>query len=244
MDGWIKLWREVLDKPIWLLSSPEQKSILITLLLMANHEAAEWEWKGEKITCKPGQAVTSLDSIARKAGKGVTVQNVRTALRRFEKLGFLTNESTKAGRLITIENYALYQCDSGMPGKEPNKGLTKGQQSPNKGLTPNKNNKNNKNNKKIYISPALGEFENVLLTGEELEKLKTRFPHDWQQRIESLSRYMESKGRRYKNHYATILAWERRDNGSGNEGQDKPAPGTGSGAGKKDYGDANGIRFG
>lgn len=243
MDGWIKLWREVLGKPIWLLSSPEQKSILITLLLMANHEAAEWEWKGEKITCRPGQIVTSLESIAEKSGKGITKQNVRTAILRFEKLGFLTNESTKTGRLITIENYTLYQCDGGTPNKDSNKGLTKHQQSTNKGLTPNKNNKNNKNNKKIYISPALGEFENVLLTEEELEKLKMNFPYDWQQRIESLSRYMESKGRRYKNHYATMLDWGRRDNDGRNKGQDKPAPGTGSGAGRRDYGDANGIRF-
>ncbi|MCA5964224.1 hypothetical protein LC724_33295 [Blautia sp. RD014234] len=35
--GWIKIHRELLDKPIWQLSTPEQKSILITLLLMANH---------------------------------------------------------------------------------------------------------------------------------------------------------------------------------------------------------------
>lgn len=244
MDGWIKLWRELLDKPIWVLSSPEQKTILITLLLMANHEAAEWEWKGEKITCQPGQAVTSLGSIARKAGKGVTAQNVRTALRRFEKLGFLTNESTNAGRLITIENYALYQRNGDEASKGTDKGLTGSQQGTNKGLTPNKNNKNNKKEKKIYISPALGEFENVLLTGEELEKLKKQFPHGWQQRIENLSRYMASRGRRYKNHYATMLAWERRGGSDEPEGQDKPAPGTGSGAGKKDYSDANGIKFG
>lgn len=244
MDGWIKLWRELLGKPVWLLSSPEQKTILITLLLMANHEAAEWEWKGEKVTCRPGQVVTSLESIAAKAGKGITIQNVRTAIRRLEKLGFLTNESTNAGRLITIENYTLYQYANDAPGKAANKEPTKSQQSTNKGLTPNKNNKNNKKEKKIYISPALGEFENVLLTGEELEKLKKQFPHGWQQRIENLSRYMASKGRRYKNHYATMLAWERRDNGSRDEGQDKPAPGTGSGAGRRDYSDANGIRFG
>lgn len=37
MQGWIKLHRELLDKPIWTESTPEQKTILITLLMMANH---------------------------------------------------------------------------------------------------------------------------------------------------------------------------------------------------------------
>lgn len=55
-----------------------------------------------------------------------------------------------------------------------------------------------------------GEYNNVLLTDEELSKLKTKFP-DWENRIENLSLYIESKGAKYKSHYATILAWDRRD---------------------------------
>ena len=55
-----------------------------------------------------------------------------------------------------------------------------------------------------------GEYSNVLLTDEELDKIKTKFP-DWQDRIERLSGYIASKGTRYKSHYATILNWARRD---------------------------------
>ena len=51
----------------------------------------------------------------------------------------------------------------------------------------------------------------MLLSEEELEKLKERFPYDWQDKIEHLSQYMKSKGKRYKSHYATILDWARRD---------------------------------
>jgi hypothetical protein len=53
--GWIKLYRQLLNKAIWQCSTMEQKVILITLLLMANHEEKEWEWQGEKFKCKPGQ---------------------------------------------------------------------------------------------------------------------------------------------------------------------------------------------
>lgn len=109
MQGWIKIYREILNKPIWLLSTPEQKTILITILLMVCHEENEWEWKGERYICQPGQMITSLDKIAKKAGKGISIQNVRTALSRFKKYSFLTNESTNSNRLITICNWNEYQ---------------------------------------------------------------------------------------------------------------------------------------
>jgi Asp-tRNA(Asn)/Glu-tRNA(Gln) amidotransferase C subunit len=53
-------------------------------------------------------------------------------------------------------------------------------------------------------------YKNVLLSDEELEKLKTEFS-DWEERIERLSEYIESSGKRYKSHLATIRAWARKD---------------------------------
>lgn len=71
------------------------------------------------------------------------------------------------------------------------------------------------------VKHKYGEYNNVLLTDEELSKLKTKFP-DWENRIEKLSLYIESKGAKYKSHYATILAWDRRDTE-----QRQKMPGTG-----------------
>ena len=55
-----------------------------------------------------------------------------------------------------------------------------------------------------------GSAKNVLLTDEEYEKLKERFP-DADDKIEAMSLYFESKGNagKYKSHYATFLNWER-----------------------------------
>jgi len=142
LSGWVKVHRQLLDKPIWVNSTPEQKTILMTILMMANHEENKWEFKGEIYKVKPGQFITSLSKLAEKAGKGISIQNVRTALVRFEKLGFLTNESTKQNRLITIVNWGLYQGD----GNEITDKLTDDQQTANKQLTTNKND----NNKYIY----------------------------------------------------------------------------------------------
>lgn len=142
MEGWIKLHRKLQEKALWQCTTPEQKVILITILLNANHEVNEWEWQGKRFTCEPGQMVTSLASLAEKCGKGITVQNVRTALEKFEKYGFLTNQSTKTGRLITVVNWTFYQDSSCEVTKQP----TKHQQSSNKEVTTNKNDKNDKNN--------------------------------------------------------------------------------------------------
>ena len=55
-----------------------------------------------------------------------------------------------------------------------------------------------------------GEYKNVILSDEDLEKLKSEFP-DWEQRIERLSEYIASSGKKYKSHLATIRSWAKKD---------------------------------
>jgi len=64
---------------------------------------------------------------------------------------------------------------------------------------------------KILYKRKYGEFKNVLLTDEEYQKLKDKLGNKIDDFIERLSAYMKSKGTRYKDHYATILNWSRRD---------------------------------
>ncbi len=65
-------------------------------------------------------------------------------------------------------------------------------------------------NKKAY-----GEFENVLLSDDEHEKLSVRMPSAMEHYIAALDAYMQSTGKKYKSHYATVLSWERRDRQKG-----------------------------
>lgn len=71
-------------------------------------------------------------------------------------------------------------------------------------------NKNPGNSKKP-IRHKYGTYKNVLLTDEDMNKLKSEFPDDWQNRIERLSEYIASSGKAYKNHLATIRAWAKKD---------------------------------
>lgn len=151
-QGFFVIHRELFDKPIWLNSTPEQIKVLILIIGLANHTGKQWEWDGKKFTCERGQFITSLPKLVDQCGKGVTTQNVRTALKRFEKLGFLTDKSTAQGRMITICNYSEYQDIKEEDNKQTNRQLTGDQQTPNRHLTPT-NNVNNVNNETNIPKP-------------------------------------------------------------------------------------------
>lgn len=108
MIEWVKLHRKMLDSPIWTNTNPNQKTIIITLLLLANHKENEWVWQGKVCKAKPGQFIISLESIAARAGKDITPRIVQSTIALLEKYKFLSNMSSKTGRLITITNWAFY----------------------------------------------------------------------------------------------------------------------------------------
>lgn len=76
--------------------------------------------------------------------------------------------------------------------------------------------KRNKRDKEAPTRHKYGEYKNVLLSDEDLEKLKAEFP-DWEARIERLSSYIAQSGKSYKNHLATIRNWAKKDKESGND---------------------------
>lgn len=57
-----------------------------------------------------------------------------------------------------------------------------------------------------------GEFGNVRLTDDEIARLTARWtPNQVAAEIEALSAYMASKGKRYRNHCATLIGWLKKD---------------------------------
>jgi hypothetical protein len=165
--GYFKIWRELFTKPIWLNSTPEQKTILVILLAMANFRENKWEWEGKPFECKPGQFIASAKSIENSCGSGVTRQNIRTALQRFSKLDFLTIKSTKTGMLITILNWERYQCEECEPNQQTNQKLTISQPTANHQLTTKEESKEGKKEKKKIYSDLISSFTS------DLELIKT-----------------------------------------------------------------------
>lgn len=81
------------------------------------------------------------------------------------------------------------------------------------------------------IRHKYGEYNNVLLSDTDYIKLAAEFPEDYLARIESLSAYMKSTGKSYKDHLATIRNWARRD---GERQASRPEPERRSSAGNLD----------
>jgi hypothetical protein len=72
---------------------------------------------------------------------------------------------------------------------------------------------NNKIKESVLSKKPYGEFKNVLLTDDNLAKLKEKFNSTYQEKIEELSEALKSKkgySTKFTDHYATILSWARR----------------------------------
>ena len=77
-------------------------------------------------------------------------------------------------------------------------------------LSGNKN-KESKTNKSKRRSKAYGKFQNVFLSDGDMDSLRQTVPQ-YRDYIERLSTYMQSSGKRYADHAATIKSWYDRDN--------------------------------
>ena len=149
-QGWIKLHRRLLRHPLWEFSTAEQKVLLVTLLMLANHAENTWHWNGQTFHCKPGQLITSLNSLADKCGSGVSRRKVQTALRFFENCGFLVKQTSRHNTLITICNWNTYQNIPEPDVTRTNQHLTNGCPDDVTPMLPNKKERR-KNEKNIYL---------------------------------------------------------------------------------------------
>ena len=112
-----------------------------------------------------------------------------------------------------IDDTKLIERSNRQTHNRRNKGATKAHAEKDIGLDKDIDIDKDKNKSISKKSPRHkhGEYQNVLLSDDDLEKLKAEFPSDWDQRIQRLSEYMASSGKSYKNHLATIRNWARRD---------------------------------
>lgn len=155
MEGWIKLYRKLVDWEWY--DEPNTKIVFIDLLLHANHK--ERKWRGE--TIEAGSLVTSIGAIAER--NGLSTKQVRTAISHLEKTGEIAKKRANKNTTLIVLNYKRYQeSDDG-------KGQSKGNQTANEwqadgnqmaingqieGKQRATNKKVNKvNNERIYLPP-------------------------------------------------------------------------------------------
>lgn len=108
MEGWISLYRQIVDNWIWKSNEPfDKRSAWISLLLKANHKDTKIMIDGKLVEVKKGSFITSEVKLSEEWRWGR--KKVRTFLKSLEDDKMLTKNSTSKYTSLTIENWDLYQ---------------------------------------------------------------------------------------------------------------------------------------
>lgn len=103
--GWIKLYRNLMDNPLW------QDNLMlkawIDLLLRASHKDSKFLFRKKFIVVSKGQMITSQRKLAE--SWMCCKDTVKTILDKFKDERMITYEADSEKTLITIVNYNIYQ---------------------------------------------------------------------------------------------------------------------------------------
>lgn len=171
-DGWIKLYRQILDSDIWISDEPFSKGqAWVDLLLLANHRDKEMIFDYKTVTVGRGQLITSVRKLSLRWGWGN--QKTLKFLRLLEELKMVEKESDNRRTLLTIINYEVYQGSDNTDGTQidtlpehcQNTARTQiTHKQEDKELKNEKNEKNNKPIRDVYfpndelLNEAFGEY--------------------------------------------------------------------------------------
>lgn len=204
--GWISLHRKFLEWE-WF-DDNNMVKLFIYLLLKANHSEATHQGT----TIKRGQLKTGLDKLHSETK--ITIQTLRTCLKRMEKTEEINMQVTNKYRIITICNYDTYQDSQQATNKQTNKQLTSNQQATNKQLTANNN--DNKDNNENNDNKLFNEFWDKyhLITGKQKTDKEPTLKHwnklndaDRRKAIDNIENYTKSlSDKKYCKKARTYLA--------------------------------------
>lgn len=154
-DGeYIKVFRKMLEWEWY--TDVNTTKLFLHCLLKANWKPGSWH--GYKY--KRGQFITSLPSLARETG--LTIKEVRTALKHLKRTGEVADWHDSKIRIITVVSYDQFQAMGRPTGRQ---GADKGQAEGRQGAADIRTYKNNKEEEE-YKAPPVSDPDT--LTAEEI----------------------------------------------------------------------------
>lgn len=164
MDNtFFKVYRSLLDDPLWLSEPFTYGQAWVDLIGRANFADKDHFYRGQYQQIKRGQIATSQKELADRWKW--SRHKVNTFLRNIERAGMVTTKATTTGTTITIEKYAVYQDTRTSKGttKEPRKDIGGTSEGHRKdiGGTQNKNIKKERREEGIYI-PSRGDLASFI----------------------------------------------------------------------------------
>ena len=197
--SYIKLDRKITDWE-WFTDGNMLKTFIY---LLTNAQYKDARFKG--IEVKRGQILVGRNKLADRLQ--MSERQIRTCLNKLKTTNEVTIETTNKYSLISIVKYDFYQSDECCDDQQNVQQEVTQATSKRPASDHNTRNKEIKERKNYLI---LGEYGNVKLTEDQYEKLKSEFP-DYQSRIESVSLYCASTGKKYKDYLATIRNWAKKE---------------------------------
>ena len=150
MDGWLKLYRSILDSAVF--QDAEILKVWVWLLCNVAFEQHDTICYGKVINLKPGQIATGRKKIAQCTD--LNENKVYRALTVLKSLGNIEIKATNKYSIITVVNWDKYQDENvkrtSSEQRNNSKTTTEEQQDDSK-RTQHKNGKNGKKKKNIYI---------------------------------------------------------------------------------------------
>jgi DNA replication protein DnaD len=170
MEGWVKLYRKIVDNPLWTSEPFTKGQAWVDLLAMANHKDNKMFINGQWIEVKCGQLHTSELKLA--ARWKWSKNKVTRFLDVLKMDGMLLKNSTTGGTTngttLTLVNYGFYQ--GGETTNETTNEPTNGQRSKQRtdnARNINKNDKNVKNVEEDIYTPYIPLNENEVVSNRE-----------------------------------------------------------------------------
>ena len=152
MDGWLKLYRSILDSAVF--QDAEVLKVWIWLLCNVAFEQHDTICYGKVICLKPGQIATGRKKIAQCTD--LSENKVYRALTALKSLGNIEINATNKYSIITVVNWDKYQDENvkrTTSEQQNNSKTTTEEQQINSKRTQHKNGKNGNNEKEIYMCP-------------------------------------------------------------------------------------------
>jgi hypothetical protein len=106
--GYVRLYRKLLQNPVWTQLAPAVLKVAVYFLLRANYRPVQWYDGVGPVFIPAGSFITSYGKTA--AACNLSIQQIRDAFAHLERTRFATYRRTRRWTLVTVLNYAIYQA--------------------------------------------------------------------------------------------------------------------------------------
>jgi len=167
--GWVAIYRQLLENPIWLSEPFTRGQAWVDLILLANHEANFIRVNGHRIDLQRGQCGWSQTKLC--ARWKWSRKKARSFLKELVKDGMILLETNNRKNVITLCNYNKYSNID--PTEEPQKNRRRTAEEPQKnrqGYTNNNVNNNNNENKDLEATKINDDIAQAVDAWNQLAK--------------------------------------------------------------------------